>query len=61
MDRQYDLFEKMDGELVWKEAVVGHTEAVKRLQELGATSSNEFVLMHLASDAVIAVINSPAV
>jgi hypothetical protein len=54
MDREYDIFEKVDGNDVWCCSVVGHDAAMAKLGELVAASTSEFTVMHLASKTVIA-------
>jgi len=34
MDRTYDLFEVVEGELVWRSAIVGHENAIRALQQV---------------------------
>jgi hypothetical protein len=47
MQRTYDIFENMpDGSLIWCAAIPEREAAVQKLQELAATSPNEFRLMH---------------
>jgi hypothetical protein len=58
MDRQYDIFERVDGELVWRAVMMGRELATRKLKELGANSPNEFVVMHVPTKSVIATINS---
>jgi hypothetical protein len=59
MNRTYDIFEKLpDGGLIWRVAVVGHEQSIAKLKELGATSPNEFLVMHMPDHAVVATINS---
>jgi hypothetical protein len=60
MERTYDIFEKMDdGSLVWRAVVPGRETAIRKLQEMAASSPNEFQLKHLASDTLIATVNAP--
>jgi hypothetical protein len=55
MERDYDLFEIMpDGTPLWREAVKGHENAIKRLQDLSTQTENEIRLMHLPTNALIA-------
>jgi len=55
MDRDYDLFEILpDGTPMWREAVTGHENAIKRLHELSARTANEVRVMHLPTDTLIA-------
>jgi hypothetical protein len=58
MDRKYDLFENFsDGSLMWKCTVAGHENAIRKLQEFAATTTNECFLMHLPEKAIIATMN----
>jgi hypothetical protein len=59
MDREYDIFEKVDGNDMWVCAVVGHDAAIAKLRELATASTNEFTAMHLASRTVIATLQQP--
>jgi len=60
MERVYDIFENMpDGSLLWRVAIPGHAAAIQKLQELATESRNEFRLMHIATNTVIATINTP--
>jgi hypothetical protein len=56
VDRDYDLFERFpDGSLVWRAVVSGHGNALRKLSELAAQTSNEVHAMHVATNTVIAV------
>lgn len=58
---EYDAFEVLpDGTLIWKATVVGHEDAIKKLQQLAKHNRNEFRLMHVPSKTVIATINAKA-
>jgi hypothetical protein len=60
MERTYDIFEKTnDGSLVWRAVIPGREAAMRKLEEMAAQSPNEFQLKHLASDTVIATMNTP--
>jgi hypothetical protein len=60
MERTYDIFEKMsDGSLVWRAVVPGREAAMCKLQEMAAQSANQFQLKDLASDTLIATMNTP--
>lgn len=60
MDRSYDLFEMFpDGTALWKGAVVGHEDAIRKLQELAARTTNEMRLMHVPTKTLIATLNAP--
>ena len=58
MDRDYDIFERIDGQLVWRAVISGHKLSIHKLTELSVTSQNEFVVLHMPTKAVIAVVNS---
>jgi hypothetical protein len=58
MERDYDLFEVLpDGTAMWREAVTGHENAVRKLEGLSARTKNEVRVMHLPTNALIAVKN----
>jgi hypothetical protein len=58
MMRAYDLFEILpDGSAIWREAVQGHENAIRRLQELSARTPNELRVMHILSNSMIATTN----
>jgi hypothetical protein len=60
VDRSYDLFEMFpDGSALWKGAVVGHENAIYKLKELAAATTNEVRLMHVPTDTVISTMNTP--
>lgn len=60
MNRQYDLFEVYpDGFPVWRETVNGHENAIQRLRELSAKTTNEVRVLHLPTNTVIAAMNAP--
>jgi hypothetical protein len=59
MDREYDIFETVDSTPLWRCSVARLEPALAKLEELAKRSPNEFTLMHLATKAVIARINSP--
>jgi hypothetical protein len=59
MERTYDVFERLpDGTMLWKCAAVGHEEAIRKLKELAGRGVNEFRLMHVATNTVIAAMNA---
>jgi hypothetical protein len=61
MNREYDAFEVLpDGTLLWKATIVGHEDAIKKLQEVAKNSPNEFRLMHIPTKTVVATINARA-
>jgi hypothetical protein len=58
MDRNYDIFEIVGDDPIWRGAVLGHDPAIFRLQELASKSQNEFRLMHIPTNTLIAVISA---
>jgi hypothetical protein len=58
MQREYDIFEKVDDQEVWHCSVVGHEAAISRLKELSAKADNEFVVMYIPTRSVIATLKS---
>jgi hypothetical protein len=55
MDRDYDLFEVFpDGSVVRRESVTGHEKAIGRLRELVQVTDNEFRVMHILTNTLIA-------
>lgn len=44
--REFDLFEKVDGSLIWRATVVGCEDAIRQLREVAAKTKNECCLMH---------------
>jgi hypothetical protein len=60
MDRDYDLFEVFpDGSLVWRDSVTGHEKAIRRLRELAELTDNEFRVIHVPTNTLIASMNGP--
>ncbi len=59
MDRSYDIFEKIDGQDMWRCAVEGHEAAILKLQELAKSSPNEFTVMHMPDLSVVARLKFP--
>jgi hypothetical protein len=60
LQRQYDLFEILpDGAPIWRGVAHGHENAIRQLQELAETTTNEVRVMHIASNAIIATMNNP--
>ena len=58
MDRQYDIFERFpSGHLAWRAVKIGHEQSVLKMKELAAHSANEFVLMHVPTNTIIAIAN----
>jgi hypothetical protein len=60
LERTYDVFERFpDGTVRWRTSVVGHEAAIVKLKEIAVSSTNEFQLMHLPTQTIIATINEP--
>jgi hypothetical protein len=60
VDREYDIFEKVDGHELWRCSVVGHEAAIAKLKELAAKSKNEFVVIYIPTKSVIASLKAQA-
>jgi hypothetical protein len=59
MERTYDIFEVApDGNLFWRGAVSKLEPAVSRMRELAAQSQNGFVLVHIDTNSLIAIVDS---
>jgi hypothetical protein len=59
MNREYDAFEVLpDGTMMWRATVVGREDAVEKLKRVAKNSPNEFRLMHIPTQTVIATINN---
>lgn len=58
MDREYDIFEKVGENELWRCSVVGLRTAKLKLKELAAKSANAFTVMHLASNTAVAKLNT---
>jgi hypothetical protein len=60
LDRTYDIFEiHPDGTPIWKAAVTGHEDAIRKLHELSENTRNELRMMHVPTKTLIAVVNPP--
>ena len=60
MERTYDIFERLsDGTMLGVAAIDGHDEAILKLKWWGENRWNEFRLMHLASNSLVAAVNAP--
>jgi len=57
-DPEFDIYEKVGDNYVWRALSIGLGRAMHTLKELSAGSSNEFVVMHTFSSKVIVRINS---
>ena len=58
MEREYDLFEQFpNGDVLWRMTVTGHENAIQKLSELSASTYNEVRVIHLPTQAVVAVMN----
>jgi hypothetical protein len=59
MERTYDIFEVLpDKSLLWRECISQHEAALARMRTLAEGSVNGFVLIHLATNAVVAVLEA---
>ena len=55
MRREYDLFERFpDGSTLWRACVTGRYEAQRRMQELAEHSENEFYLIDIQAEVLLA-------
>jgi hypothetical protein len=58
VNREYDLFEVLDdGAVLWRCVVQGREEAISKLRESAATTRNEWRLMHIPTQTLIARMN----
>lgn len=59
----YDIFKRFpNGKTLWRESVQGREHAIERAKELLAASSPfecEFAVMHVATNATVAVLKAP--
>jgi hypothetical protein len=59
MERDYDLFEVFpDGSVIWRQSVTGHENAIRRLRELAELTDNEFRVMHILTNTLIASVRT---
>jgi hypothetical protein len=59
MSNEYDIFEKCpDGSLIWRQVICGQQNARNRLKEFCRLGPNEFLLMHLSTDTLVASTNT---
>ena len=55
MDREYDIFERLqDGSTLWRDAVHGLENALLKLEEIAKKTTNECFAMHLPTQEIIA-------
>lgn len=57
MQREYDLFELLNGELKWRGRTVGLLQARAKLHELSHKTRNECFAMHLPTKEIVARVN----
>ena len=51
---EYDVFEEHpDGSTLWKDSVVGLTNARLRAQQLGSLSTNPFCVIHIPTNQMV--------
>jgi hypothetical protein len=59
VDRDYDLFEILpNGVLLWRAVLSSRERGMKKLQELASISTNQFLLMDVPTNSVIASMNN---
>ena len=59
MQRTYDIFEKMpDGTIMWRASIDGHEEAIRKLKELATRNLNEWQVLHLPTQSLVATITA---
>jgi anion-transporting ArsA/GET3 family ATPase len=60
VDGSYDVFEILpDGSPVWRGAIHGREDALRKLEELAKQTVNEVRVMHVPTKTVIAAVNTP--
>jgi hypothetical protein len=57
VQREYDLFELLNGALKWRGSAVGLPEARAKLYELSHKTSNECFAMYLPTEEIVARVN----
>jgi hypothetical protein len=57
-DPEFDTYEKVGDDYVWRAVSIGMGRALSKLKELSEVSINEFVVMHTFSGKVIVRLNS---
>jgi len=61
-EREYDIFEKLpDDGVMWRGSVHGQQNAIERLEELAANSSNGHFAMYTPTKVIVARVNAPDV
>lgn len=61
MDCQYDIFEILpDGSPLWREAIHGRDNAIRKSAILAAKTPNEIRVMHVPTKTTIATMNDAA-
>jgi hypothetical protein len=58
LERDCDLFEEKDDNLLWRGTLTGRENALVRLKELAAGPTNEVCVMHIPTKLIIAKINA---
>jgi hypothetical protein len=59
MNSEYDIFEKLpDDGILWRGSVYGQEGAMAKLRELAANSNNEHFVLHVATNSVVARVNT---
>jgi hypothetical protein len=59
MGKEYDIFEQINGDPIWRLSVVGLEAAVEKAGDLASSSSNTIVVLHLQTNTVMATMDNP--
>ena len=59
MDREHQILEKINGQLILRFAVTGHYKTMRKLHELAEHSHNELRAIHTRTGKTVAVANGP--
>lgn len=52
----YDIFEMIRDAPIWRASVKDHDAAISKMRDLALVSNNQFQVMHMPTNAVVAVI-----
>ena len=59
MRRDYDIFERFsDGSTLWRACVAGRYEAQRKMQEMAEHSENEFFLIDIQAEVLLAPLSA---
>ena len=59
VEREYDIFEQINGEPIWRLSVIGLHGAIAKAKDLASSSLNNTVVMHMATNEMIAQVEPP--